>query len=242
MLATTAACLCASQLRLCGGGLLTTSGRGNGGKQRLPPAIVTVPRSLHLGWVTAATLVNVNAWVGRVHSLSASAASASAAAASFSSSSSSSSSFDALDYSWLFTCADDSDVLAVALLSVALAAAASFAYSLVCGLPAAGGAVSWALLALANGAPVGRAAEHIGPAARAALAKTEAALAAATFAAALAVGVFGGSSVGKKSDDGGHEQQQEEMDGMQSRAKTPVRQESSGGGYIYKKTSQTAIR
>ena len=29
-----------------------------------PPLLVLVPRSLHLGWVTAAALVNVNAWIG----------------------------------------------------------------------------------------------------------------------------------------------------------------------------------
>jgi len=48
MLASTAACLLASQTSLHG----TT------------PWVVSAPRSLHLGWVTAACLVNVNAFVG----------------------------------------------------------------------------------------------------------------------------------------------------------------------------------
>ena len=180
MLATTAVCLCASQVRL-GGGLFTICTRPDDTPVRTA-SIVTVPRSLHLGWVTAATLVNINAWVGRVHS----AKNTSSAYASFSSSDAY---FNALNYSWLASCSTDADVLAVAILSVVASAVASLAYSLVYGLPAAGGAVSWALLALAYGTPVGVAAEGVGGSAREALAKAEAALAAATFAVAVAVAV-----------------------------------------------------
>lgn len=60
LLGTTALCLWRSQSdRACGGS--SASGDSSGS---LAYWMVMFPRSLHLGWVTAATLVNVNAFVG----------------------------------------------------------------------------------------------------------------------------------------------------------------------------------
>jgi hypothetical protein len=121
MLATTAVCLLLSQTR----------------KALNSPQLITFPRSLHLGWVTAAALVNVNAYVGTVSGLSA------------------------------------RTVLAIAQLSVVVAAAAGVGLSLVARLPLSSAAIGWALVALSRGTPVGSAAEALGPGALASLAQAE---------------------------------------------------------------------
>lgn len=58
LLATTALCLFVAQLRAFGAeSTIEPLGLG-------PRLLVLVPRSIHLGWVSAATLVNLNAWLG----------------------------------------------------------------------------------------------------------------------------------------------------------------------------------
>jgi hypothetical protein len=75
MLSATAGCLFLAVCRANGmGGASTPQGWLTGllsaGSDPLPPGsgwfhlLVCVPRELHLGWITAATLVNLNAWVG----------------------------------------------------------------------------------------------------------------------------------------------------------------------------------
>lgn len=62
-LGATAVCLVASQLAL-----VTLDGPAAGYPTRAPLkwALITYPRSLHAGWATAAALVNVNAWTGKL--------------------------------------------------------------------------------------------------------------------------------------------------------------------------------
>lgn len=72
-LAATAYCLVVSQLRLLE---LRTRTVGTEA-QAWQWAVVVMPRSLHAGWVTAATLVNLNAWAGKA-AIGASAAHAAA--------------------------------------------------------------------------------------------------------------------------------------------------------------------
>ena len=72
-LAATAYCLVVSQLRLLE---LRTRTVGTEA-QAWQWALVVMPRSLHAGWVTAATLVNLNAWAGKA-AIGASAAHAAA--------------------------------------------------------------------------------------------------------------------------------------------------------------------
>lgn len=114
MLGTIAACLFPAQLKV----------------RRLTSAadywIVVFPRSLHLGWATAATLVNLNGYVGV--------------------------SFGPLS------------AFIAALVSVAVALFAGTLY-VSCGLNAAAGAVTWALVACGTGRPSGPNVQALGPAA-----------------------------------------------------------------------------
>ena len=61
LLGCTAACLCAAQARAISAAAHDIKDEPLSLTERL---LVLAPRSLHLGWVTAATLVNLNAWVG----------------------------------------------------------------------------------------------------------------------------------------------------------------------------------
>ena len=61
MLASTAICLAACQLRAVAAAAATADTSWFDSAQRL---LLLMPRSLHCGWVTAATLVNWNAYIG----------------------------------------------------------------------------------------------------------------------------------------------------------------------------------
>lgn len=65
-LAATATSLVVSQMRLVGDATAPSLAMGTKGpRDALLMALVAYPRSLHAGWVTAATLVNINAWAGK---------------------------------------------------------------------------------------------------------------------------------------------------------------------------------